>query len=169
MAHRALAGLCLAVLLAGCATVRNTVDRLQKASREPGEVMDADPDAVWQVEDCAAQPLPFFRLDRNEVKPSTLAAGESLNHRLIYTFCPETPEQVIEGALVTTVYDGTDTVFSDIVENFAIKPGRWIVDTEVIVPPEAEPGAYYLEVSFNESGAAFMGGRNVVVTAPAAP
>lgn len=161
IAQPARATLILAAILgmASCTAVDATVERVQqqvqKWTRTPGEKMDMNPDKVWVAESCGDRRLPFFRMDENEVTPSTIETGEEINHRIIYTMCPNRPYEAIQGQLRTSVYLGSQVVSVDTVDQFEIKPGKWIVDTNILVPKEAQAGVYWLDVVFNSPGLRF--------------
>lgn len=161
IAQPARAALIFAAILgmASCATVDATVERvqqrIQKWTRTAGEKMDMNPDTVWVAESCGERMLPFFRMDENKVTPSTIETGEEINHRIIYTMCPKRPYEAIQGQLRTSVYLGSQVVMVDTVDQFEIKPGKWIVDTNILVPKEAQAGVYWLDVVFNSPGLRF--------------
>ena len=154
-------------MLGGCAQVQATashaVERIQFILRSPGESLALHPTDVWVREDCENRPLPFLRLDRNEVKPSMVRPGDKMNHRFIYTMCPTTPSEVIRGPLRTTINHEGKPIFRDTAEDFAVKPGAWVVDSTIVIPDSAEPGIYGLEVAFGGRGAQFRNEISFVV------
>ena len=157
----------LAAVLGGCAqvqaTANHTVEWFQFATRSPGETMETHPKDIWERENCDDRSLPFLRLDRNEVKPSTVGAGDKMNHRFAYTMCPTTPSEVLRGPLRTTINHEGKPIFRDTAEDFVVKPGAWIVDSTIVIPGNAEPGIYGLEVSFAGRTASFKNEVSFVV------
>ena len=157
----------LATLLGGCAQVQasanHAVERIQFAMRSPGETLETHPKDVWVQENCDERPLPFLRLDRNEVKPSMVGPGDKMNHRFAYTLCPTTPSEVIRGPLRTTINHEGKAIFRDTVDDFAVKPGAWVIDSTIVIPENAEPGIYGLEVSFGGRSAQFKNEISFVV------
>lgn len=149
----ALAGVLL--LAGGCA---NTLGKLRRAIREPGEKLVALPDDVSDEYECAERRLPFFALERHELNPLRLRAGAEFNHRMVYALCPAHPTEVVSGTLVTRIRFKGRVIVRERLANFELKPGRWIVDAFVRLPDDAEVGVYALEVVF-EGGPVRMNER----------
>jgi hypothetical protein len=151
MGHPKIVTLVAAVLAlaTGCAGLRWS---MQKSLRNPGEHLEAFPEAVWQEYDCAAQRRPFFVIERNELVPPRVKIGGEFNHRLVYALCPDQPTQTVSGRLQTKIRFRGDPIVRETTEAYELKPGRWTVDAEVGLPETAEPGVYAYEISF-ESGA----------------
>lgn len=74
MGHRKImiASIALA-LCAGCAAARWSV---VKHFRGPGESLAAFPEAVWEEYDCENQKRPFFIVEKNELMPEKVTAGD---------------------------------------------------------------------------------------------
>ncbi|MDX1649522.1 MAG: hypothetical protein R3263_06680 [Myxococcota bacterium] len=138
------AGLAL-VLATGCA---QTLGQVRRALREPGEQLVALPDDVSEEYECAARNLPFFSLERHELNPLRLHAGDEFNHRMVYALCPARPTEVVRGSLTTRIRFKGRVIARERLEPFELKPGRWIVDAFVRLPEDAEAGIYALEVVF---------------------
>ncbi|MGZ9190573.1 MAG: hypothetical protein ACXW39_11010 [Nitrospira sp.] len=88
---------------ASCADVDSLVHDVVESTtsiwredRSPGEKMQKDASKVWKQENCYNQALPFFRLDVNEVSPTSVRSGEKFNHRLQYSMCPSVPDGTIK-------------------------------------------------------------------------
>jgi hypothetical protein len=132
-----------------------TVERIKKSPRTPGKQMELAPEVVWSKEGCDTKPLPFFRVDLDEVIPPVLRPGGTMTHRLVYAMCPATPGQVIQGPFRTNVYQSSQLVRSNTENNYMIHPGKWVVDTQITIPREEPPGVYVLENGFTAAGASF--------------
>jgi hypothetical protein len=164
LGHSKIVSAALALLLvAGCANVRWAI---QKSFRSPGEHLSDFPEAVWEEYDCATQRRPFFVIERNELLPPRVKAGGSFGHRMIYAMCPERPTGVVSGRLHTRIRFRGDPIVRDTTEDYEVKPGRWVVDAEVQLPEDAEPGVYAYEVSFEGRRLSFEKSLTFVVQEP---
>ena len=136
---------CLALGTASCAGVMNWLDR---PFRSPGERLKDFPESVWNEYTCDEQELPFFEIERLELYPRRLKPGEQFGHRLVYVLCPERTTGVVTGELQTRIlFRGTPIVHSADAR-YDLKPGRWVVDAFIELPPTAEMGVYALELQF---------------------
>ena len=135
----------LACCLLSCTTVRNYVDR---PFRTPGEHLRTFPDKVWSEYGCDDKELPFFAIEYLELHPRRLAPGEEFGHRLIYVLCPEAPTGVVTGALHTQILHRGVPIVEDLDRAYDIKPGRWVLDSFVKLPPTAKTGVYALRIGF---------------------
>lgn len=70
--------------------------------------------------------------------------------------CPRTADSAVRGRLTTSVYYGLRSIQTEKTENFEIKPGRWVVDTDIFVPVGAAPGEYSLRTNFSSPGINFV-------------
>ena len=61
--------------------------------------------------------------------------------------CPKRPTEVVAGRLETRIRYRGEAIFTDRIDQ-DLKPGRWIIDTYIALPEQAEPGVYALEVDF---------------------
>jgi hypothetical protein len=147
----ALLGLALLAAL-GCAT---TVGNVRKSLREPGEHFKAFPEDVWAEYDCDGRKLPYFKIERIELMPRRLRAGDEFNHRIVYALCPDQPTAVVSGTLHTRILFRGEPIVTQSDRKYEIKPGRWIVDAFVSVPDRAEAGIYSMELSFESRSLAF--------------
>jgi len=152
-------GLGLATAL-GCAGV---VGRLERALRSPGEKLRTVPDDVWSEYKCSEQKLPLFRLEQTELVPQRVTAGDDVNHRLVYALCPTEPTEVIEGTLQTRILFKGKPVLRDADGHYEIKPGRWVVDTFIQIPTQAETGIYSVQVEFVSQTVNFREERSFAV------
>lgn len=162
MGHPKTVSALLALLLAlnGCASLRWSVER---ALREPGERLSDFPEEVWEEYDCGAQKRPFFVIERNELVPPRVKAGGRFAHRLVYAMCPTRPTGVVPGRLLTRIRFRGDPIVRETDDAYELKPGRWVVDAEVQLPPDAEPGVYAYEVAFQGAGVDFEKSLTFVV------
>jgi hypothetical protein len=131
--------------------------------RPPGEKLDALPERVAEEYDCARQARPFFRLERNEVVPERVAAGDAVNHRIVYALCAARPTDVVRGALETRIVHEGGTVVAERDPGYELKAGRWIVDATVEIPDAAQDGIYAIEVVFESSSVQFRDERTFAV------
>jgi hypothetical protein len=150
--------ICITCLLSvACAEIQEQpgtpAERLPGEVPEPGRKRVMDGPRVWALEGCKSRPLPFLRLDLSEVIPATVKPGGVLNYRFPYTACVPAQPGYIIGRLQTTLsFKGkkhntrTDT-------DFPVETGKWIVDTNIAVPNDAEPGVYFLEATLVAKGA----------------
>ncbi len=118
--------------------------------REPGHHNKAFPDEVAEEYHCDKRPLPFFRIEANELVPRRVKPGSEFNHRLIYVLCPERPTAVLPGTLRTRVLFEGRIIVEDSVQQ-KLRPGRWVLDSFVAMPADVEPGLYAMDVRFRSS------------------
>lgn len=153
MGHSKIVALLTVLLLAtGCASMRWS---LQKFMRKPGERLESFPEEVWEEYDCDAQKRPFFIIEKNELVPARVKAGGDFNHRLVYVMCPPRPTAVVTGRLRTRIRYRGDPIVRETTDAYEIKPGRWVVDAEVSLPENAEPGIYAYELEFKGTRLSF--------------
>lgn len=158
------AALVALVLVAfGCANVAGNV---RKSFREPGEHFEAFPEEVWKKYECEGRKLPFFKIERLELVPRKLHAGDEFNHRFVYALCPEHSSEVLTGTLHTRILFRGRAVVSERDPAYEFKPGRWIVDAFVTVPERAEAGIYSMELAFESPMLAFEESRTFLVEEP---
>ena len=161
MGHSKVIALVAALLLAtGCASVRWSI---QKFLRDPGERLKSFPEEVWEEYDCDAQKRPFFIIEENELVPRRVKVGGQFNHRMIYVMCPPRPTGVVSGRLRTRIRFRGNPIVRETTEDYEIKPGRWIVDAEVTLPENAEPGIYAYEMAFDSAALRFQKSLTFVV------
>lgn len=155
MGHpKVVAALCalLASLATGCASLRWSV---QKASREQGAHLADFPEQVAEEYGCARRTLPFFAIEHGEIVPPRVPAGGEFNHRLVTVLCPAHPTEVEVGRLVEGIRFRGRLVHGETREHFEIRPGRWVLDAFIELPPDAEPGVYAYELRFEGANVAF--------------
>lgn len=137
--------------------------QIEKAMRKPGEKIVTLPEKVAVEYKCNEKQLPFFYVEKNEVSPTMISPGMELNHHLVYVMCPTVPSEVINAILFRRIYYQGKMIFQDITENFKIKPGRWVVDVYIIVPPKATQGVYSLEMEIKSDKIRFKDAKTFIV------
>ena len=137
---------CLSAML-GCTTIQLTL-------RQPGERLVDFPEPVAIEYDCAKRRLPFLKVEESELIPARLRPGGELNHRFVYVMCPSRATEVIEGTLHTRIQFKGKTVHRDAVKR-ELQPGRWVVDSFIHLPENAEPGMYALGARFESKKGRF--------------
>jgi hypothetical protein len=157
-----LAGIALLLLVSGCASFLGTV---QKSLRSPGERFQAFPEEVWQEYDCDNRELPYFRIEKVQLVPRKLRAGDEFNHRIVYALCPAAPTAVVSGTLHTRILFRGRAVVSER-DRYEFKPGRWVVDAFVRVPEQAERGIYSMELDFESASLRFEDRYTFLVEKP---
>ena len=164
MGHTSVARTALALSLClSFACASPVAGRMRRSIRAPGEYNAALPEVVWKKYGCGKRKLPYLRIESFELSPERVKAGEEFNHRWVYSLCPMTPTAVVDGSLETRIFFKGKPIVSDSNERFELKPGRWVVDTFVEVPPNAEPGVYSIEIRFAGNGAKFQKRRTFAV------
>lgn len=133
------------MLLVGCLAINSLVGR---PFRTPGERLKAFPEKVWKQYDCSTKKLPMFTIERLELGPKRLKAGEEFNHRIVYALCPKTPTGVVTGRLETRILHRGMPIVKTVDEVYDLKPGRWVVDAFIKLPEDAEVGIYAFEIEF---------------------
>ena len=146
----------LALLAPACASI-------QKSLRQPGEKLKTFPELVWEEYDCESQKRPFFVIEDNELVPRRIKPGKAFNHRLVYAMCPKKPTEVVQGRLQTRIRYRGNPIVRENTEAYEIKPGRWIVDAEIVLPEAAEPGVYAYELAFKSRSIRFEKSLTFVV------
>ena len=150
----------LALLYAlGCAAI-------QKSLREPGEKLKSFPDAVWEEYDCDTQKRPFLVVEKSDLVPNRLKPGGEFAHRLVYSMCPQHSTEVVRGRLQMSIRFKGALIVRDADFSYEIKPGRWVVDSFIALPENAEPGVYAYEVEFDSSQVDFEKSSTFVVGPP---
>ena len=154
--------LACAVGSAGCAYLPEAMER---PFRKPGERLAEFPEQVSAEYNCANQKLPWFKLEKFEVWPKHLEAGQELGHRLVYSLCTANPTAVVTGKLETRIIYRGEPVKLDTDAKYDLRPGRWVVDVMVAVPATAPTGLYALELEFKGAGVKFNQSETFAVEA----
>jgi hypothetical protein len=148
----AAACLLLVAVGSGCASVRWS---LQKAVRSEGAHLVAFPEDVAREYGCAERRLPYFTIERSELVPPRVRSGGEFNHRLVTVLCPARPTEVAVGRLSEGIRFRGRLVHRETRERFEIRPGRWIQDAFIELPPDAEAGVYAYELRFDAPDVSF--------------
>jgi len=128
--------------------------QMQLKMREPGERNHSFPDDVADEYNCEKRPLPFFKVEENELLPERVSPGAEFNHRLQYVMCPKADTQVVSGTLHTRIlYKGKPILTESIARD--LQPGRWVVDAFITLPADAKPGVYALQSEFKSAAGNF--------------
>jgi hypothetical protein len=130
---------------------------IERPFRKPGVRLEQFPEDVSSEYNCASQKLPWFKLEKLEIWPKHLQAGEELGHRLVYSLCTAKPTAVVTGKLETRIIYLGEAIVRDTDVKYDLRPGRWVVDVMVQVPPTAPDGLYALELEFKGGGVKFAG------------
>src|SRR5574340_1355802 len=117
--------------------IQSLMWHVEKMMRKPGETLVGHPDAVWKEFDCEHQQPPLVAIELNEVRPTTIAAGNEFGHRLIYALCPAHAAGTVSGDLYRRVIFKGRTVFEDASRQYELKPGKWRIDAFISIPKEA--------------------------------
>jgi hypothetical protein len=144
--------LALCVTLTACMTLKMMISK-------PGIHHLAFPEEVAAEYDCAKRKLPFFAIETNELRPSHPKRGGQLKHRFVYVLCPSVPTESIDGKLTTRILHKARALKTD-ESSFSLEEGRWVINTSIILPEEAAPGAYALDIRFKSKQG------DLVATAP---
>jgi hypothetical protein len=137
---------CLLVLLtlSGCTAIHQ---QIVAAARQAGDKVVTTPEKVVQESNCAKREQPFVQFESLEILPERVKPGGRVNYRLIYVMCPLKKFSDTAKARVTrnVLFKG-EQVAHNVKEIFALKAGRWAVDSFFTLPPESPLGFYALEV-----------------------
>ncbi len=163
---RALRACWLAVSLCAtaCASLPAPLDR---PFREPGQKLADFPEAVAHEYGCAKHKLPWFKLEELEVWPKRVQAGGQLGHRMVYVLCTGRPTDVVTGRLETRILHRGKSIVDVPEPGYDLRPGRWVVDVFVAVPPQASDGIYALELAFKSEAVRFTRSETFVIEAAA--
>lgn len=160
----AIARLLLVLCLTGCASLPAPLDR---PFRKPGQRLTDFPEAVAEEFGCSKQKLPWFKLEELEVWPKRVDAGGQLGHRLVYVLCTGRPSDVVTGRLEMRILHRGKPIVDVPEPRYDLRPGRWVVDVFVAVPPQASDGIYALELAFKSPTVSFAKSETFVVEARA--
>ena len=161
MNARIAALLAVALLVAGCAT--DWLGRARLHFRKPGERIVAMPEEIWEEYGCAERQLPYVRVEQVELLPRRLEAGAIFNHRIVYSLCPPEPTAVVAGTLDTVILHRGQAIVRDEDPEFELKPGRWVIDSFVSIPEQADAGVYAVELAFRSDSVRFEERRSFAI------
>ena len=112
---------------------------------EPGKKLVMLPAEVWKRENCDSRELPFLRLDNTEISPKTIVAGGSIHYRFSYTACVPAQPGYILGRFQTEIFFKGEKLSTRYDDGYPVETGKLIVDTDIAVPRNADPGTYHLK------------------------
>lgn len=141
-------------LAAACQPVGQLMDDLEfaGAGQAPGRKLVVLPDTVWKRESCEARPLPYLRLERSDVQPEQARAGEEVIYRLAYVACVPPQPGYLLGRIQTRIHF-EDRLLSERVDpNYPVETGKWVVNTKIDVPAQAQPGRYTVSAVVSAAG-----------------
>lgn len=161
--------LVLASLALSCQTSQRITGQAQRMLRPPGEKLEALPERVAEEYGCDRRKRPFLRLERSEIVPARVAAGDAVNHRLVYALCATRPTDLVRGTLETRIVHEGRTIVRERDAHHQLKPGRWIVDATVEIPDAARDGIYAIEVVFENRLVRFRDTRTFAVAKRTTP
>lgn len=150
------------LLLAGCASPppaatpepEQEKQKLVKSGKTD-EVRDASSEQVWSELGCARRQLPYVIAEKSAVEPSQVRAGQATHVRITYAACLPKSTSALMGTLRTRVRMNEETVQDRTEQNYAIKAGRWALDTKINVPESAKSGLYKVELEFKNESTSF--------------
>jgi hypothetical protein len=154
LAHAAVraALLCgLALLASSCANraeqyrLEDAAQRAEMAKRKAGETRLATLAEVTPTLGCGGSRA-RAQIDSAEVLPARARPGTEITHRFVYSAC-DGGARPLRGTLVRKLILNRRTVFEE-KRPMSLKPGRWAVDVFIGIPPNAEPGWYGVEITF---------------------
>lgn len=138
------------LLMAACADVKEPSEVSappMAGAPSPGRKLVTAPEIAWQSANCGSRPLPYLRVDHSDVVPQVIKRGGAIIHRFAYVACvPAQPGYILGQFRTTVIFNGKE-LNTRIDKTFPVDSGGWIVDTEIAVPPQAEPGLYVVEAS----------------------
>ena len=153
-------------ILAACGEVPSAPPQVESPPPEvpkPGRKLAMIPEQAWESENCESRPLPHLRLERSEVTVSTVSRGDSILYRFPFIACVPAQPGYILGRFRTTVSFAGKALNTRSDDTFPVETGKWIVDTDIAVPKDAEPGVYTLEATLAAKGITIQDRLNFTV------
>jgi hypothetical protein len=132
-------------------------------SRNPGHELLDNPEKVAADFDCAHRPQPWVLLETQRLRPERLSPTDELNERFVYVLCPSPGRAGLRGTLTRRVLSRGKPIWSDVVRDYELQPGRWSVDLFLTIPAKAEAGLYDFEVAFQTSKLIFRDSKSFTV------
>jgi len=115
---------------------------------EPGEYPMDSPEAVWNQYNCGTRELPLVVLEDNSLNPSSVYAGQQINHLLIYAVCSRSSNETFQGTINWKLYSIRGKFIIQFRKKVELKPGRWSIVRRIDISPKAKPGTYELRTEF---------------------
>ncbi|NIP29493.1 MAG: hypothetical protein GTO02_03885 [Candidatus Dadabacteria bacterium] len=138
---------CISVLDRAAAKVDNMQQRFFKTTRKPGERQVNSAEETYATYYCRTSRIYFESI---EVLPKKVLRGEEINQRMRFAYClaPKDQHNVIEGNIIRKIFKNKQEQFAD-VTRYTFKPGTWIIDAFLEIPPDADGGIYSINVSLD--------------------
>lgn len=138
---------CVSTLDKAAAKVDNWQQRLFKTTRKPGERQVHSVEDTYETYRCLKSKIIFESV---EVIPKKVPRGSEINQRMRFAFCstPKDNYKVIEGNIIRKVFKNNREQFAD-VTRYTFRPGTWIIDAFLEIPPDAEYGNYTMKVTLD--------------------
>jgi hypothetical protein len=139
----------IVMMASGCTSIMNTINMIPPWRTHGVKQLDGHQE-VWKEYNCQSEELPLIKIEHNELVPKRLNPKKKMecNHRFVYGLCYQQHSKEIVGILHTRIFHGGKMIVNDVENNYLLKPGRWRVDTFIIVPEDVESGVYTLETEF---------------------
>lgn len=109
------------------------------AGRAPGEKLLSTYEDIVKTEDC--KETKGFIVKEDRIIPSLLNRGERLNHRIVYVLCDKSS---VKGTITRVVERERSILMRDRTD-YEFKPGKWVLDAFIEVPPNAKEGSYIMQ------------------------
>jgi hypothetical protein len=152
----------LSLTLTGCAAMEQIKPNDNMKAVSPGEKMIRTPEKTQEKYACASYRKAVLHLEDVQVLPEVVTPGKEINHRMRYVLCPFTPSGLLQGRITRTVLFKGKQLFRD-TTNYTLKPGTWMVDVLIGIPPEAESGVYALDVTLRYDKHTLRESRSFIV------
>jgi hypothetical protein len=141
----------------------NQVESSASEIPKPGKKLAIAPERAWESENCELRPLPHLRLERSELMPPAVSRGNSIIYRFPYTACVPPQPGYMLGQFRTTISLEGKPLSTRSDDTFPVETGTWIVDTDIAVPKDAEPGVYSLEATLTAKTATIQDRRKFTI------
>lgn len=109
---------------------------------------------ITDIANCAGRRTPVLQVDESSITPPSVQPGSAINHQLVYTLCSKSPAPV-RGTMSTIISLSVAKVFTNTLQGYELKPGRWMINTNIGIPSAAKPGSYRLDTTFKSKTATF--------------
>ena len=142
-------------ILAACGEVPSAPPQVESPPPEvpkPGRKLAMIPEQAWESENCESRPLPHLRMERSELTAPTVSPGNSIVYRFPFIACVPAQPGYILGRFRTTISFAGKALSTRSDDTFPVETGKWIIDTDIAVPKDAEPGVYSLEATLAAKG-----------------
>jgi hypothetical protein len=97
-------------------------------------------------EGCRTRTLPFLRIVGSEVRPTRVAPGATVSHRLTYALCPASPGVAVIAILTKRILSSGRVIVDEPNPSYRLRPGTWADDDQIEIPASAPAGRYTMEI-----------------------